>query len=226
MDMRKHLKGRLLGILAAVMTFSVLNPSIASADMGNYNFVSIESEVVDSITVNGVTVEARYKPYGAGYDTDSTYCCAALVQRFYSQVYGRNVSNLKRTTSVPYIDQGSFSETAAPKVGDVLRDNYSAHWAIVKEINGNTVTLIQQNAWNGSYTKAWVGGDGTDRGPALYLLYLGRQSADGGSRNRCRELCDRIYGSGDRSDKRRGTRQGQQSKPCAVDPGGLQALGR
>ncbi|WP_411335696.1 hypothetical protein [Ruminococcus gauvreauii] len=155
--MRKHLKGRLLGILAAVMTFSALNPSIASADMGNYNFVSIEAGAVDSITVNGVTVEALYKPYGRGYDSDQTYCCAALVHRFYSQVYGRSVSNLNNTASVPCIDQGSFSETAAPKVGDVLRDNYSVHWAIVKEVNGNTVTLIQQNAWNGSYTKAWVG---------------------------------------------------------------------
>ena len=58
--------------------------------------------------------------------------------------------------------------------------------------------------------KGLGGGDGTG-GPALYLLYLGRQSADGGSPNRCQELCDRIYGSGDRSDKRRGTRQGQQS---------------
>ena len=71
--MRKHLKGRLLGILAAVMTFSALNTSIASADMGNYNFVSIEAGAVDSITVNGVTVEALYKPYGRGYDSDQTY---------------------------------------------------------------------------------------------------------------------------------------------------------
>ena len=31
------------------------------------------------------------------------------------------------------------------------------HWAIVKSVDGNTVTVIQQNAWNSAYTKAWVG---------------------------------------------------------------------
>lgn len=155
--MKKHGKGRLLGILAAVMTVMLINPSAVSADMGNYHFVSIDAGAVDRITVNGVTVEALYKPYGGGYDSDSTYCCAALVHRFYSQVFGRQVSNLNSTTSVPKIDQGDFAETTAPKTGDVLRDNYSVHWALVKEVNGDTVTLIQQNAWNGSYTKAWVG---------------------------------------------------------------------
>ena len=61
--MRKHLKGRIIRILAAVMTFSVLNPH----RIGGYGKLQFcfhfESEVVDSITVNGVTVEARYKPY-------------------------------------------------------------------------------------------------------------------------------------------------------------------
>lgn len=141
-------------LLAVAFCFQ---PADVSADMSNYNFVSIDSGAVDSITVNGVTVEALYRPYDSSVNTDSTYSCAAFVKRFYSQVYGRDVSSLLSTTSVPSIDSGSFYETSSPKVGDIIRDNQSVHWAIVKEVKGSTITVIQQNAWNGSYTQAWVG---------------------------------------------------------------------
>lgn len=144
-------------VLIAAVFISVTATSIrAEAAMGGGWSVAANG-AVDSITVNGVTVEALYKERTNGYDTDDTYCCAAFVKRFYSQVYGRNVYNLNSTTSVPLIDSGSFQETNTPKIGDILRDNESVHWAIVKEVNGDTVTLIQQNAWNSTYTKAWVG---------------------------------------------------------------------
>ncbi|MGI6007426.1 MAG: hypothetical protein ACOX8E_08055 [Ruminococcus sp.] len=145
------------GVFALVFAGMCVQPLETRADMGNYNFVSISSGAVDSITVNGVTVEALYRPYDSSVDTDTTYSCAAFVKRFYSQVYGRNVSGLWSTTSVPEIDSGNFQETSDPKTGDIIRDNQSVHWAIVKEVSGDTVTVIQQNAWNGSYTKAWVG---------------------------------------------------------------------
>lgn len=152
------LRGMKLGIAAATMVISMTAmQGTASADMKNGSFVSISGGKVDSITVNGVTVDALYEPYDYGTNTDTTYSCAAFVKRFYSQVYGRNVYNLNSTTSVPLVDQGSFYETNSPKVGDILRDNQSVHWAIVKEVDGNTATVIQQNAWDGSYTKAWVG---------------------------------------------------------------------
>lgn len=147
-----------MAVLAAAVILGVGGKSVTSqAAMGGGRFVSIEQGVADSICVNGITVDALYKPYGSGYDSDPTYCCAAFVKRFYSQVYGKNVYNLWSVTSVPQMDNGSFRKTTDPKTGDILRDNESAHWAIVKEVNGNTVTLIQQNAWDHSYTKAWVG---------------------------------------------------------------------
>ena len=147
-----------MGIAAAAVVISLTAlPGTAEAKMGNGSFVSIAGGAVDSITVNGVTVEALYEPYDSGTDTDTTYSCAAFVKRFYSEVYGRDVYGLNSTTSIPLIDQGSFAETNSPKVGDILRDNQSVHWAIVKEVNGNTVTVIQQNAWNSAYNKAWVG---------------------------------------------------------------------
>lgn len=169
--MRKNIfKTVVCGAAALILSGICFHPADVRADMENGNFVSIASEVVDSITVNGVTVEARYRPYDSTVDTDSTYSCAALVKRFYSQVYGRNVYGLESTTSVPLIDSGSFWETTAPKTGDIIRDNLSVHWALVKEVSGNTITVIQQNAWDGIYTNAWVGAT-IENGDSRYSFF-------------------------------------------------------
>ncbi len=141
---------------AAVVGLTVL-PMTAEAKMVEGTFISIPSSgVTDSITVNGVTVNAVYKTQGSTGDWDETYSCAALVKKFYRDVYGRDVNNLIRTTSVPNIDQGTFEATSTPKVGDIVRDNESVHWAIVKNVDDRLVTVIQQNAWDNSGTKAWV----------------------------------------------------------------------
>lgn len=160
-----------MAVLAAAVVLGVGGKAITSqAAMDGGRLVSIEQGVVDSICVNGITVDALYKPYGSGYDSDPTYCCAAFVKRFYSQVYGKNVYNLWSVTSVPQMDNGSFRETTEPKTGDILRDNESVHWAIVKEVNGNTITLIQQNAWDHYYTKAWVGAT-TEKTDSRYTYF-------------------------------------------------------
>ena len=114
-------------------------------------------QVIDSITYRGITVNAVYRPRYDGIDTDTTYCCAAFVKRFYSQVYGIDVSNLWATDSVPAASSGYFYETGTPVKGDVVRYNNEAHWAIVKNVSGTTVTLIHQNAWDLSFTKGQVG---------------------------------------------------------------------
>lgn len=169
--MKKKLwKSTICGAAALLLAGVCFQPQTAWADMGNYNFVSIDGGTVDTITVNGVTVEAKYRAYDNSVNTDTTYSCAAFVKRFYSEVYGRNVSGLMSTTSVPAIDSGSFKETASPKVGDIIRDNQSVHWAIVKGVSGNTITVIQQNAWDGSYTKAWVGAT-IEKGDSRYTFF-------------------------------------------------------
>ena len=156
---KKRIKkiGKKIAVLIATAMFVGANTSISAEAAMSGGWSVPANGVVDSITVNGVTVQALYKERTNDYDTDETYCCAAFVKRFYNQVYGRNVYNLYSTTSVPMIDSGRFQETNTPKIGDILRDNQSVHWAIVKEVNEGMVTLIQQNAWNSDYTKAWVG---------------------------------------------------------------------
>lgn len=126
------------------------------AKMENGSFVSIDTQSVDSITANGITVEAVYVPYEPRVETDPSYSAQAFVSRFYHQVFGRVVDNLWEADALPHIDQGSFSETSSPKIGDILRDNNNVHWGIVKRMKGDTAVIIQQNAWDSGYTKAWI----------------------------------------------------------------------
>ncbi|MDD3222175.1 MAG: hypothetical protein PHG07_07290 [Lachnospiraceae bacterium] len=150
-------KSKAMGMMAAIMLFTGVCPMQALAFMEDADYVSIASGVVDSITVNGVTVDAMYQPYGTWMDTDGTYSCAAFVKRFYGQVFGRDVYGLNSIYSTPLIDSGEFYATNTPKVGDIVRDNVSVHWAIVKEVTGDgRVTVIQQNAWDSSYSNAMV----------------------------------------------------------------------
>lgn len=124
--------------------------------------VTKKGQVVDSITFKGVTVNAIYAPPDSisNYSSNSTYCCAAFVSKFYRQVYGVNVSNLVKNGGGPKVDKGSFSKTSAPQVGDVVhrKTSTSTHWSIVKKVDSKTVTLIEQNAWyKRSEAKARVG---------------------------------------------------------------------
>lgn len=155
--MLKKWKVKVCGMFAAAVLLTGICPAQTYAFMEDADYVSIDSGVVDSITVNGVTVDALYQPYGSWINTDTTYSCAAFVKRFYHQVFGRNVYGLENIYSIPAVDQGEFYATSSPKTGDIVRDNVSVHWAIVKEINSDgRATVIQQNAWNNPHTQAMV----------------------------------------------------------------------
>ena len=120
--------------------------------------VSKAGQVVDSMTFNGVTVQAIYIPRNDSNASemwdDPVYCCAALVTKFYKAVYGCTVYNLW-PGSTPLCDEGYFTKVKTPQVGDIYGN--SSHWAIVKQINGSEVVLFEQNwTWydnNGCYAK-------------------------------------------------------------------------
>lgn len=120
--------------------------------------VSKAGQVVDTMTFNGVTVQAIYIPRNDSNASemwdDPVYCCAALVKKFYNAVYGCTVYNLW-PGSTPLCDAGYFTKVKTPQVGDIYGN--STHWAIVKQINGNEVVLFEQNwTWydnNGCYAK-------------------------------------------------------------------------
>jgi hypothetical protein len=154
---KKQLK--MLHIVALLSILSVFGMTIsASASINWGTAVPINSvgQPVDTITVDGKTVTALYAPRSsiAKYDSDTTYCCAAFVKRFYSTIFGVSVRNLS-PGDTPIVSSGSFEKTTTPKVGDIAAS--SDHWAIVKAVSGNDVTLIEQNCWNTAYTSAMVG---------------------------------------------------------------------
>lgn len=162
---KKKLKKKLIkSLLMVVFTLWILTKPIGlftadrvSAAMKSVTLINLThpGQVIDTITYNGVTVEAVYS--NVGYTgNDPTYSCAAFIKNFYQAVYGINVYNLHNSTSVPlvYDNKGSFALTTKPQIGDIVRDNTRTHWAIVKSISGNTITVIQQSYKSGS--KAWI----------------------------------------------------------------------
>ena len=92
--MKKQLK-KILSLVAVVVVFTVCFTFAAEAGVnwGTAVHISYAGQVVDSITYNGKTVNAVYAPRNqiANYDSDTTYCCAAFVKRFYSSVFGVGV---------------------------------------------------------------------------------------------------------------------------------------
>lgn len=120
--------------------------------------ITKEKQLVDTMTFDGHTIKAIYHPlnddnYGDSWG-DPVYCCAALVAKFYNTVYNTTVYNLY-PGNLPLASKGSFKEISPSQVqvGDIYGN--STHWAIVKKISGNTITLFEQNwTWydsNGTY---------------------------------------------------------------------------
>lgn len=152
----------LAGLLAVVLMSGVgsLLAITASAadDRGRGVMISSAGQIADAITYNGKTINAVYRKYDGSNASDSTYSCAAFVIKFYQTVWGITVYSMVSKTSIPNASSGSFSTTRSPKVGDIVRYGSNLHWAIVKEVNGDTCTIIHQNGWyDNERTQASVG---------------------------------------------------------------------
>ncbi len=179
--MKSKTKKFLCTVLAVLMLLSAVPLSDLGFEASAVSYVAVNGHtVVDSITFNGVTTQAVYKEYyGSGYNSDTTYCCAAFVKRFYNNSYGINVWNLTYQQT-PTTDNGSFSVTSSPKVGDIVRRNSKTHWMIVKAVNGSTVTLIEQNWWTSPYSQAPVNRT-ISTSDSDYTFFRYSKATDGGS---------------------------------------------
>lgn len=88
-------------------------------------------------------VNAVYRP-GKWDGNDKTYSCAALVKKYYQARYGFTPYNLlPGRTPTDESKGGQFKKVSSPKVGDVA--SADTHWAIVQNVSGNNVTLLEQN---------------------------------------------------------------------------------
>lgn len=81
---------------------------------------------------------------------DTTYSCAAYVKKYYQQIYQVGVFNLMDEGPPVVRDGGAgFQKVTEPQEGDIVfwpvSTNGNNHSAIVKKVEGKTVTLIEQN---------------------------------------------------------------------------------
>ncbi len=144
----------LLLLLLQVQT-EKLSPAYAKMKVGTPVTLTEPNQILETITYNGITVEAAYTsgPYSG---SDPVYSCAAFIKKFYSMIYDIGVYNLNSKDSIPlvYKNEGSFSLTDQPRMGDIVRDNTRTHWAIVKSVEGDIITVVQQNYRSGNM--AWI----------------------------------------------------------------------
>ena len=169
----------LVGILSTIPFTMSVHAAISSP--ASTPKITHSGQVVDSITYRGATINAVYTPYRDGLATDWTYGCFVLPRTFYSTIYGITVSKLDSATSIPKASSGYFQETRSPRKGDIVRCNDYVHWALVKEVNGTTVTIIQQNAYWNNYTCAQVGNTVSSSDNSVsFFTYSGYLPDDGG----------------------------------------------
>ena len=104
--------------------------------------VDYDYQVIDSFE----GVDAKYV---LGYSDTGYYCCAGYVSRFYT-VYNINMVDDKPSVYC-YGKRAELREVKTPQAGDIMQDKDYSHVAIVKDCQGTTATLIEQNykwTWN------------------------------------------------------------------------------
>ena len=104
--------------------------------------VDYDYQVIDSFE----GVDAKYV---LGYSDTGYYCCAGYVSRFYEEKFGVTVYNINMVYC--YGKKAELREVKTPQAGDIMQDKDYSHVAIVKDCQGTTATLIEQNykwTWN------------------------------------------------------------------------------
>ena len=151
--MKQYTKRLVMILIAAAIMISSVAPNgeqAAAASKFKTQTITIRKtkQVVDSLD----GVKAYYRK-GRNDGSSKFYSCAAFVKRYYKKVYGVDVRNLYYNRT-PHTDDDKFVKVTEPQVGDIVANNTNhgtTHWAIVKKVNKNTVTLIEQNwKWNQS----------------------------------------------------------------------------
>ena len=147
--LRKTRLQRTLAVLGClVILLSLAVPVSAAEGTISCTYVPITGDGFVADTMNGV--EARYNLYGP------TLYCVELVVRYYKEVYGIDIRCSDSGPTVIGSDDLYFEKTDDPQPGDVMFGSAAArgksynHWALVKENNGDSLTLFEQNwRWNG-----------------------------------------------------------------------------
>ncbi|MBR6103398.1 MAG: GBS Bsp-like repeat-containing protein [Ruminococcus sp.] len=146
------LKSRIAAFLsAAAMALTMLGTVPAAAadqdDLVERDIeITYDGQVVDSF----MGVEAKYI---LEYQWSGPYCCAYFVGNFYEKFFGTLMYDINNYQGKPKVylagHTAELRETDSPLPGDVVQNKKYSHVAIVKAVDGDTLTLIEQNwKWN------------------------------------------------------------------------------
>ena len=87
--------------------------------------------------------------YIKGYSDTGDYCCAAYVSNFYEKLFGVTVYNINMVDDKPSVycwgKNPVLKTVSNPKPGDIMQTKDYTHVAIVKAVDGDEITLIEQN---------------------------------------------------------------------------------
>lgn len=137
-------KSLILGITAAII--------ISAPVFGQTEWVTLEGEediVLESF--HGVDAVYTTKENAAN---DPVYSCAAYIKKYYKELYGLTVYNLM-DDGPPLVQEAGyeFYETDTPHPGDIVfwptSKNKNNHSAIIRKVEEDSLTLIEQNYKSG-----------------------------------------------------------------------------
>ena len=128
------------GILGLVLSLAVAFPAGGKLKAA---MTVVEVKKTGQVVDEFQGVNAVYRP-GKWDGDDKTYSCAALIKKYYQIRCGFTPYNLlPGRTPVEDEKGGNFKKVSTPKVGDIAAKD--THWAIVQNVSGNSVTLLEQN---------------------------------------------------------------------------------
>ncbi|MBR6045924.1 MAG: GBS Bsp-like repeat-containing protein [Ruminococcus sp.] len=142
----KKLLSKITAILSAsAMALSMLGslPAAASDGLEQYNIeITYDGQITDTF----LGVDAKYTTY---YEWSGVYSCAYFIGNFYEKFYGTLMYDINNYQGKPKVylpgHTAELRPTNYPLPGDVVQTKTYSHVAIVKAVEGDTLTLIEQN---------------------------------------------------------------------------------
>lgn len=135
--------------------------------ISGFSFTSLNANAASSYNEQQVVVKSNYQTvdtfcgvpakYVLGTSNTGDYSCAGYVSKFYSTIFGVTVWNINMVDDKPSVysanKKAELKTVSTPQPGDIMQTKTYDHVAIVKDCQGDEVTLIEQNykwTYNGS----------------------------------------------------------------------------
>lgn len=145
------------GKIQRMLLHSIFIPAAAAVMAGimilcNIRVYGADTESVVTIIKDGQVTDS-FCGVAAEYITTQSdtgmYSCAGYVKKFFATVFGVNVYQINTYDGPPLVSMNghsvSLKQVTVPKPGDIMQNKERTHVAVVKQVSGTRVTLIEQN---------------------------------------------------------------------------------